>query len=345
MSILDKDFEIKEEFDYKKYLANVAEINKELDGFVNETTIKGFKTGIEAIDSVIRMKPNELFACTGKKGRGKTTIQQIFFLAWAIANDLTGVMALQENKFSLSKKDMMSYLLGYCPDKRYGGIRCQKTYQKAKDWLDDHFIFINVATLKEASQVVKGLQNDGKKVDYLFCDPINSFDSGFSDTGNSHKDDKITAMEMMKFCHEHCAIFVSQHPTMSGQRSTEDVNSYSGEGGYFLNKADFTWAINRDNGSNINRISVDNVRNKYTGGGVTHPEEPLLLEWGGTDVEVHISGSEKVKVFEYLRKKNNPLNEDIDYSKEDLPNVIEPKELPKMTAADAFGEPDNEIPF
>lgn len=338
MSLLDLTHEQSEEFDYKKYIVSNAAINKKLKQYVNGSIPRGYKSGFNVLDSVIVCKINEMLACTGKKGRGKTTIQQILFLIWAIANDLTFVLALQENENSLSKMDLLGYLLGNVPNNILKTD--EKLYNKAVNWLDEHFIFLNVESFYEATEVVKCLVSNGKLVHGLFCDPVNSFSSGFSDTNNSYKDDKVTAKKMLDFSTKYCSVFLSQHPTMANQRSSEDVNSYSGEGGHFLNKAHFTWAINRDNGSSVNRISVDNIRVKYTGGGVTHPEHPLLLHWSPYNIDIEHNGHYEKDIIQALRKKHNPLKE---MFTDDLPNWIE--ELPKVDPKDAFKDDENEKDF
>ena len=137
----------------------------------------------------------------------------------------------------------------------------------------------NFEAFKEALDTTENIIKSGTKVVGLFLDPVNSFDNGWSETGNVHEDEKKASKKILKFSKNICSVFLSQHPTMAGQRQAEDVNSYNAEGGNYLNKAHFTWAINRDNGSSVNRISVDNVRNTYTGGGVTHPDNPLLLHY------------------------------------------------------------------
>jgi hypothetical protein len=355
MSVLDEELqdELKEVFDYKEHLININHLKNKSQRYRQGKEPKGYKMGIPIIDDIIVMKPKEMHACTGKKGRGKTTIQQIFFLCWAMANDLTCVLALQENEQSLEVNRFLGYCLGENPNDVEKNN--PELFKKVESWFYDHFIFIEVDTLKQAVQVVEGLIENGKKVDLLFCDPVNSFESGYSDTGNSHKDDKITAMNMLKFTKK-CSLFVSQHPTMSGQRSEEDVNSYSAEGGYFLNKSHFTWAINRDNGSNFNRISVDNVRNSYTGADVTHKDYPLLIEWGKYSINAvyyekigyaYDFGTPKKEynIIQQIRKKFNPFEE---VFTEDLPNFIEQKPTPTASYNEAFGndEPEEtDIPF
>lgn len=334
--------ELTEEFDYKKHLISKQHLKAKSKRYRDKKEPVGYKMGIRMIDDIIVMKPNEMHACTGKKGRGKTTVQQILFLGWAMANDLHCVLALQENEQSLEVNRFLGYCFGCDPKKVE--IENPELFNKVENWFYDHFTFIQVDTLKEATQVVNGIKENGGKVDLLFCDPINSFESGFSDTGNSHKDDKITAMHMLKFT-KTCSLFVSQHPTMSGQRSEEDVNSYSAEGGYFLNKAHFTWAINRDNGSNDNRISVDNVRNSYTGGDVTPKDCPLILEWGKYNINIRHYGEQELDILQKIRRMYNPFKE---VFSEQHNWIEEKKELPNITPIDAFGEPEedkDDIPF
>ena len=341
MAIIDDDFseEIHPDFDYKKHIVNNKVINDEMLLYVQGKMPRGYKTGIQIIDDVIVMKPKEMFACTGKKGRGKTTIQQILFLMWAMANDLHCVLSLQENKFSLSKKDLLGYCLGENPRDVYN--RDVNLYNNVLYWLDNHFTFIEVSQLSQAYKVVESMINDNIKVDLLFCDPVNSFE----DVGINPASDKNKAIESKNFAHKICSLFISQHPTISGQRSDEDVNSYSAEGGAFLNKADFTWAINRNNNENINRIGVDNIRNKYTGGNTTHKEAPLLIEWGKYNINAMHMGATELDIIQQVRRMYNPFKE---VFSEQNNWIEEKKELPTITPSDAFGEPEDnndDLPF
>lgn len=324
-------------FDYRKHLVNENDLNNRLKGYLNGTIPKGYGIGLKLLDDVIVCKNNEMMACVGKKGRGKTTIQEILFLIWAMANDLIFVLCLQENDSSLEKKNIMGYLLGENPKQVMD--RDQMLYEKASNWLDKHLYYLkDIDSFKEATEVVGAMIGSGIKVQALFCDPVNTFDSGWFDTGNSHKDDKKTAKKILNFSQKECSVFLSQHPTMSGQRSEDDVNSYSAEGGYYLNKSDLTWAINRDNGSNINRISVDNVRNKYTGASVTHPDYPLLLHWHPYKIDIEHKGVVEKDVIQSVRRNFNPLNE---VFKDEFE---EEKKQITVSPLEAFGN-DDEVPF
>ncbi len=279
-----------------------------------------------------------MFACTGKKGRGKTTIQEIFFLMWAMVHDLNFVLCLQENDNSLSRMNMLGYLLGCNPKEILDND--PELYNKAVNWLDKRIIYLDdIDTLKQSTDVTAEIIKNDRPIQALFCDPVNTFESGWFDTGNSHKDDKKTAKKILNFSQKIYSTFLSQHPTMSGQRAEGDANSYSAEGGYYLNKAHFTWAINRDNGDNINRISVDNVRNKYTGGSVTHLEDPLLLIWSPYDVGFMKEGVQETNVIQRIRRRYNPLKEVFNEFKE------EKQPLPTVSSSEAFGDVDGNIPF
>ena len=347
MSLLDLEYQEDKKFDWKKHIISDSKIKDRAKKYRLGLIPVGMKCGIDIIDDIVVMKPKELHACTGKKGRGKTTIQQILFLMWAMANDLHCVMCLQENKKGLTRNVILGYLLG--GDPQYFEKNNEELFNKVDNWISDHFTFLRVDTVKEACETVKGIKESGRNVDLLFLDPINSFDSGFSNTGNTHIDDKITAMKLLRFTEDFCATFVSQHPTMSGQRSEEDVNSYSAEGGYILNKADFTWAINRDNGSFNNRVSVDNNRNSYTGGNVTNPNNPLIIEWGAYSINAKISCTKtnttitELDIIQQVRRRFNPFNE-----VNTTNNWIEEKELPKVSLSQAFDieeEQDDFTPF
>lgn len=322
-----------EKFDYKKHIADKNKVNKKLEDYVTGRIKRGYGIKLDILDDVIVCKKNEMFACVGKKGRGKTTIQLIFFLMWAMMHDLKFVLCLQENDDALAQKDLLGYLLGGKPSDVYKNNF--DLYNKAVNWINNHFYFLeDIDDFKQATEVTKGLISSGVKIQALFLDPVNTIDSGWYNTGNTYLDDKKTAKKILKFSQKVCSVFLSQHPTMSSQRSQEDVNSYSAEGGHYLNKADFTWHINRDSGSNINRIGVDNVRNKYTGGGVTHPDEPLSLEWFPYKINIQNRGVREDNVIQKIRKRFNPLKENLD-------KLIKEEQdtLPTVNPDDAFDVP------
>ena len=322
--------------DYKNHLVTTENINNRLKDYITGKIKKGYGIKIPLLDDVIVCKTKEMFACVGKKGRGKTTIQEIFFLMWAMVNDVVFVLCLQENDSALAKKDLLGYLLGCNPKDIYNSNK--DLYNKAVAWLDSHFYFLrDIDSFKEATEVTEQMVKDGVNVQALFLDPANTFDSGWFDSG-TWQDEKKTAKKVLKFAKSVCSVFLSQHPTMSAQRSQEDVNSYNAEGGHLLNKADFTWHINRDNGSNVNRIGVDNVRNKYTGGDVTHPDSPLLLYWGKYNIGIGYENQKEEDIIQKIRKRFNPLLEDF---KEELK---EKEVLPTMNVSDAFGT-DEDVPF
>ena len=319
-------------FDYKKYIDKKEDVNQKTNDYLTGKIKRGYGIKLPILDNIIVCKSNEMFACVGKKGRGKTTIQLMFFLMWAMVNDLKYVLCLQENDNALVNKDLLGYLLGENPKKVLKSN--PELHEKALSWLSEHFIFLkDIDDFKQATEVTRNIINKGVKIQSLFIDPVNSIDSGWFSTGNNYIDEKKTAKKLLSFAHEVCGLFLSQHPTMSAQRSKEDVNSYDAEGGHYLNKADFTWVINRDNGTNENRISVDNVRNKYTGGGVTSPDSPLIVHWGKYNIHIEYDGEFEKDVIQKIRKRFNPLKENFedDFSEEK-------KELPKINPLEAFGE-------
>ena len=325
-------------FDYNKYVIKKNYINNRLSDYITGNIPKGYRIGFKALDSVIVCKINEMLACVGKKGRGKTTIEEILLLLWAISNNLNFCLALQENDEALEKKNLLGYLLG--KDTKEVFNHDKELYNRAVKWLDERFIFLECDTFKEITETVEALIKNGKKIDGLFCDPVNSIESGWYQTGNQYQDDKKTAAKLLKFSKNVCTVFLSQHPTMLAQRSSEDVNSYSAEGGHFLNKSHFTWAINRDNGSNENRISVDNVRNKYTGGSVTDPDYPLILKWHPYKIDIINNDYGTVEdIVRKLVKKHNPFDE---IFIDDLPNKIE---TPTTSLDEAFGNDEDDMPF
>ena len=334
----------KENFNHSEYVVDNSEIDRELGDFLSGKFKRGLGIGFSGYDKYILLKENQLWASTGKKGGGKTTITQINYLMWSICHGIKCVVAYQENDDWHVKFNMLSMLLGCDRSTLEGMYKKNDTlYLKALDWINKHYIFINVKTIKEATQVTESLVNEGHDIHTLILDPANSFLSGFSNTGNERTDHTITAIEVLDFSKRVCSVHVSQHPIMSVQRDqTRDVTSYDAENGVYLNKAHGTYTINRDKGTSSNRIAIDNERTTHMGGGQTHPEEPLIMEWRPNGIDIISNGEIYRDVIQTLRYRHNPLNEDIinQLSGGDQPQ----KEIPKATLSEAFGE-DNGIDF
>jgi hypothetical protein len=323
--------------DYSKFLVDNKEVNEDLNDFVDGKIEHGYTLGISCFDEYYVAKKFEFYGIVGKKGRGKTTINQAIQVAHSVANDLIWVVAFQENSTWSMKLNYLNYLLcDFAKDVKKNNY---PLYEKALKWVEEHFIFLKVETIKEALETTQYLIEE-KDIDVhaVFLDPINSFDSGYYNSGNSYQDMVDTSKKILRHSKEVCSVHVSQHPTMSGQRQEEDVNSFQAEGGAILNKASFTYAINRDSGSSNNRISVDNVRNRHTGGNETSADNPVILNWSPTKIGLGnlIEGVKEQNIVEKLKRIYNPLSEDF--------GEKEPETLPMIDAQEAFGSVED-IPF
>ncbi len=326
-----KKYELEDVFDYKKHIINKNEINQDLDDYLTGKIPHGFKSTISVIDNHFLCKRNEFYIVTGKKGQGKTTIYQILQLIFTISNNLIWVVAFQENSSWSMKLNLMNYILGDFAN------NVKKTnpelFKKAEQWLDKHFIFIKVDDIKTATEVAKGLINDGVDVHGMLLDPINSFKNGWQDTGNGYADGMAAGLELLKFSKEVCSVHITQHPNMSAQRQEGAVNSYQAEGGWFLNKAHNTCAIHRESGSNLNQIRVEHVRNKHTGGNQTTTENPIILEWSPKKINVFMMETPQFKendIIGYLVDKYEILG------KREKKELKEREELPTPTLNEAF---------
>ena len=323
--------------DYSKFLVDNKDVNNDLNDFVDGRIEHGYILGISCFDEYYVAKKFEFYGIVGKKGRGKTTINQAIQVAHSVANDLIWVVAFQENSAWSMKLNYLNYLLcDFAKDVKKNNY---PLYKKALKWVEEHFIFLKVETIKEALETTQYLIEE-KDIDVhaVFLDPINSFDSGYYNSGNSYQDMVDTSKKILRHSKDVCSVHVSQHPTMSGQRQEEDVNSFQAEGGAILNKASFTYAINRDSGSSNNRISVDNVRNRHTGGNETSADNPVILNWSPTKIGLGnlIEGVKEQNIIHELKRIYNPLNEDF--------GEKEPETLPTIDVQEAFGNVED-LPF
>lgn len=330
--------EVKDDFDYKKHIVNPDSINKQVNDFLSGKIHKGYGIGIPCFDNHFVCKEKSLYALTGKKGKGKTTINKIIQLMQSIVNDLIWVVAFQENSDWGNKIEYIQYLLGdFAKDIEKNK---PKLYKKASEWIDKHFIFLDVETIEQAIKVTECLVNDGIKVHALLLDPVNSFEFGYKDTGNMFQDGVYSSKKVLRWVKKNTSIYVSQHPTIRAQREKEIVTPFDAEFGFWNNKAHFTWCINRQDNTSNNEISVWNVREKLTGGSPTDSEEPLIIEWFPTKINIKKGDDTYENVIQYLIIKHNPLN----YNHESLPEFKEEKPIQNASLKDAFGDVDD-VPF
>ena len=324
-----KNIQPDETNDYSKYIVNPESINKTVKRFFNGEIKRGYEIGISCFDQHFVCKENELYALTGKKGGGKTTINQSIQIMQSIVNDLIWVVAFQENSDWGQKLNYLNYFFG--ENAKEVEKNNPEYYKQVSDWIDEHFIFLDVEDIKTALEVTKYLINKGINVHALVLDPVNSFQSGFQNTGNGYADGVETARKVLRFTEKFCTVYISQHPNITAQRNKDKIiTSYDAEGGWWLNKASFTWVIHREKDTNLNHIIVEDVRNKHTGGSRTSEEDQLIIDWNVTKINI-LRGSERYEnVIQYLLRKHNPLNVDYEY----LPETKEI--LPNQSVNDAF---------
>lgn len=327
-----EEFNIKElnnnTFNYKKHIVDKRELNKYIEKYHKGEIKKGYGIGVDWFDKYFVAKENEFYAVVGKKGDGKTTIQQILFLMLSIVNNLHWVVCFKENMNWSVKVNLLNNLLGQ--KESYIAKTNPILYKKASDWIDEHFTFLEIDSLEEGLKVGEHMIKDGIKVHAIVFDPANSFDYGFNETGNDFSDGKKSAKELLKYSLNNSSVHISQHPTMSGQRKEGDITSAEAEGGWFFNKASFTYNINRTRGTDDSRIQIENVRNKLTGGGETHFENPLVMHWSPGKIGISCGHNRIDDIIQYLKKKHNPLKEAFSEFKEDK------KDLPTVSINEAF---------
>ena len=61
---------------YKKHLIPHSEINKDIEDYISGKIPQGFASNSTNLNQHYLFKKNEFYLCTGRKGEGKTTINQ-----------------------------------------------------------------------------------------------------------------------------------------------------------------------------------------------------------------------------------------------------------------------------
>lgn len=261
--------------DVSKYIYSWDKIDQELDDWFSGRVKLGESTGIEKLDHWFKFKRNALYLCTGKLGRGKTTIQQFMFVMASMVNNWKWLIVCMEN----SKMDFVENLITFVLKENAADVkRCnRKKYDIAHDFVKAHFNFLT--TDVDNIDMLLSVAKEYQKVfpfDAMFIDPINSIqpkkgsDWDFT-TGVG------AASKILRFREEVASVFVSQHPIMSKQRESGSPSSADGEGGYFANKADFAFVLDRPSGSNETTMKIDKVRNRKSGGNETDQDNPIVI--------------------------------------------------------------------
>lgn len=315
-----------ESIDVKKLMYDPKETDQQIQDFFNGKIKKGLGIGIPAFDKYIVLKEKSLYASVGKKGRGKSTIDQLLRLMWSIVHGVKHVCLYKENTAWQVKLSLLDQLLGV------KAKEVQKTddlrYIRALDFINNHFIFTRATTKKEAMLFTERLIHDGENIHSLVLDPSNSIPDGFESTGNGFEDGVKGSQKVLDFALNVASVFVSQHPNMYAQRQKEDVNSEQAEGGYYFNKAHFAFSINREREENQTRIRVESVRNKLTGGNVTGYDNPVLINWSPYKIGIEADGQVIEDVIGQLVNRHLPQ----------LRQQKDVKPIKPMTYSDSFGE-------
>lgn len=331
-----------DDFNYKKHIVDANSINKTVKDYYTGKIPQGYKIGIKEFDDHFVFKEKSLYAFTGRKGKGKTSVMKIFQIMQSIVNDLVWVVAFQENSDWGSKVSYLNYLFGtYARDvEKENPI----LYKLASDWFDKHFIFLDVETIEDAIKTTDYLiKKDNIPVHAIFLDPANSFEFGYKDTGNTYQDGVYSSKKVLRWCKKNVSVHVSQHPNVTAARNKEkEITPIDAEHGFWNNKAHFTWCLNREDDSDENRISIWNVREKLTGGNSTPSDDPIVLEWSPTKINIKKGGNKYKNVVQYLVRKHNPFNYDF---KDDIPDIKEIKPIPNMNPNEVFGDTNDDLPF
>lgn len=258
-------------------------INNDLFRFLETPESFYYKTGIELFDEVFCYKKNEFYLMTGKKGAGKTTINQIIQLIGSFYCGLKWIVCYKENTEWASKFNLLSLILKNNVWKIYKNERTKLA--EALSFIDKHFFFIEAENVKDILEKTKSLIEKKQNIYGVVIDPINSLSSGYESKGNGYQDGVELASKILNFSKKYCSVYLSQHPTMTGQRSQEKITSFDGEGGWFLNKASFIYSNNREANSNLNHLTIESVRNKLTGGNTTNGDD-IIINWSPTIITV-----------------------------------------------------------
>lgn len=336
--------------DVSKYIYSWDRIDEELDDWFSGRVKLGLGTGIKKLDHWFKFKQNSLYLCTGKLGRGKTTIQQFLFVMAAMVNDWKWLIVCMEN----SKMDFAENLISFVLKESASDVRKydRKKYQIARNFVFEHFQFVTgeVDNIDMLLSVAKEYHKTFP-FDAMFIDPINSIqpkkgsDWDFT-TGVG------AASKILRFREEVASVFVSQHPIMSKQRESGAPSSADGEGGYFANKADFAFVLDRASGSNETTMKIDKVRNRKSGGNETDQDNPIRIIYNFSTIHINVPYQLDGAIhYEYIRETLPDLDygdnlKKNDFFDEELPEEQNTSDLKTPTLDQVFGEDkEEEYPF
>lgn len=293
--------------DAEKHVVSSAKINRETRDFLEGKTETGMISGIPILDKHFPFKKKEFYLLTGSKGYGKSTIHQALQLVGSISNDLKFMCSFKENSDWTMDLNIMNYLVGgwssdFLKDN-------PKKYAAIEAWVNDHFFYVDVDTIEELlSTATAYIEDKGIDLFAVLADPINSY--SIKGTKNSYDIGTNNANDLLRFSMKYATVMISQHPNLSAQRGGDVVSSSDGQGGQYYSKSSMAYVIHRERGTNRNELHIENVRTKATGGDATEPENPIIIEWTPSKINVcYNDGTDRVNdIFKFLIEKHKPFD-------------------------------------
>lgn len=281
---------------------------KNILAFRNGTFEKGYSTGIQELDNYFVFKKGDFVCVNGHANIGKTILILYLMVLSAALHKWSWVIYSSENRTWSLRKKIMEFLVGYSLD-----IMSQRQYDKAKEWMNKFFTFINTDRLYSAKTLINiatEIYND-KPVNGFLVDPYNSLkiDIKSNDKFSTHEYHYEVASRFRIFANsKDVTTFLNCHAVTESLRR-KDHDGYplapfaedTEGGGKFVNRADDFVTLHRivqhpDRWMET-QFHVRKIKEVETGGRPTPFDSPVILKMkfgscGFTD----INGFDPLKV-------------------------------------------------
>jgi hypothetical protein len=243
-----------------------------------------------ALDNNLRFKEGKLNMILGHANVGKTYWVLWYLTALSVNYSHRNLIYAAENTVHGLKRNIIELFMN-----QKITTMTPKQLEQGKEFVENHFDFIEYEKLVTIDDFMKDVQKMGK-YDVLMIDPHNSFARPYG--MNSHEHDYQTAAKLRLFARKFkTTVYMCIHAATEALRKTHKSGDYEGlpvpphaadaeGGGKWVNRADdFIVAHRYTQSANawmFTEIHVKKVKETETGGKPTYINQPVLfkLEYG-----------------------------------------------------------------
>jgi hypothetical protein len=271
------------------FVVSNDETEEYLQSLRDGTFKKGLTTGIPSLDEYFVFKRGNLDIINGADNVGKSTVIWYLMLLASVHHDWRWIVLSNENSAGYVKRKLIEFYTCNSIENLDA-----ETYQKAKEFVNDHFTLIKSEELYNYRDVLNmALKLMTTKIyEGMLIDPYNSLKIELTDSSklSTHEYHYEAASEIRSFGKKHnLLIFLNCHVVTNALRQKDNSGHQlpphkadTEGGGKFANKADEFLTIHRltqhPTDWMYSQIHVRKVKEYETGGKQTTSDAPVKLK-------------------------------------------------------------------